>query len=90
MREKTIENYLRDEVRLHGGIALKLTTPSGRGWPDRLVLMPRGQVTFVECKAPGKKPTKLQEFRINFLKGLGFIAIVIDSKGGVDDFILST
>lgn len=88
MREATVERYLREEVKKRGGIALKLNTKSGRGWPDRIVLMPIARIAFVEVKAPGRKATKLQALRIKTLRTMGFWAEVIDTKVGVDEFLL--
>lgn len=87
MRESTIEAYLRDRVKELGGKAYKFVSPGNDGVPDRLVCLPGGRVVFVELKAPGKKPTKLQELQQNRLKQMGFDVWVIDSKKAVDDFI---
>ncbi|MGC5220863.1 VRR-NUC domain-containing protein, partial [Escherichia coli] len=46
IREKDIENYLRDQVKKIGGIAYKFESPGNAGVPDRLVLLPGGQVHF--------------------------------------------
>lgn len=92
MREKEIEQQLRIEVKKHGGIALKFTSPGFDGMPDRLVLLPNGKIAFAELKAPGKKPRTLQLARHRLLRKLGFKVFVIDSKeriGGVIDEILS-
>lgn len=88
MREATVERYLRERVKEEGGIALKLNTKSGRGWPDRIVMLPLGRISFIEVKAPGRKATQLQQLRIDQLQALGFNAQVIDSKEAVDDFLL--
>ena len=62
MREKNIEQQLRSEVRLHGGLCEKWTSGSS-GWPDRICLFPDGKACFVEVKAPGKVPRPLQLHR---------------------------
>lgn len=49
------------------------------GWPDLLVLIPGGVVLFMECKAPGKKPTPLQLHIMGKLNELGFATTVCDS-----------
>ena len=82
--EKEIEAYLRIRVKKLGGIAYKFTSPGNDGVPDRLVLLPNGSISFVELKAPGKKPSKLQMVQINRIKNLGFEVNVIDSKELVD------
>ena len=79
MREKQIENKLATEAKKLGGIALKFVSPSFDGMPDRLVLLPDGQIAFVELKAPGKKPRPLQLARHRVLRSLGFRVYVIDS-----------
>lgn len=82
--EKEIEAYLRTRIKKLGGVAYKFTSPGNDGVPDRLVLLPGGQTEFVELKAPGKKPSKLQMVQINRIKALGFKVYVIDSKEKVD------
>ena len=87
MREKEIEAYLRDRVKEIGGKAHKFVSPGNNGVPDRLVCLPGGRAVFVELKAPGKVPTKLQELQQKQLKDLGFRVWVISSKERVDQFI---
>lgn len=50
--EKEIEGKLRDRVKQRGGLCLKWICPGWAGVPDRLVLLPRGRVYFVELKRP--------------------------------------
>jgi len=93
MREKYIEQRLVSEVKKHGGVCLKLASTGLDGIPDRLVLMSKGKIAFVELKAPKQKPRKLQEVRIRKLKTMGFSVYVLDNVkdiGGVIDDIQST
>jgi len=93
MREKYIEQKLRNEVKKKGGVCLKLAATGLDGIPDRLVLMAKGKIGFVELKAPKQKPRKLQLVRIKNLKEMGFKVYVIDDVkdiGGVIDDIQST
>ncbi|MBE6105282.1 VRR-NUC domain-containing protein [Anaerovibrio lipolyticus] len=76
MLEKQIERKLCDEVKNRNGMCLKQTGLAGI--PDRLVLLPNGKCAFVELKAPGEKPRKLQQMRMKQLKKLGFKCFVID------------
>ena len=76
MLEKQIERKLYDEVKKIDGMCLKQTGMAGI--PDRLVLLPDGKCAFVELKAPGEKPRKLQQIRMKQLKKLGFKCFVID------------
>ena len=85
MRESAIEAYLRDRVKAQGGKAYKFVSPGNTGVPDRMVCLPGGRVVFVELKAPGEKPTKLQRNRHRELRGFGQIVFgCVDSKADVD------
>jgi len=82
--EKAIETYLRCQVRKRGGLALKLICPGRAGVPDRLILMPGGQVCFAETKDLGKKPRPRQRYVHDRLRALGFAVFVPDSREAVD------
>ena len=86
MREKTIENKLRQQVLKNGGLCLKFVSPSFDGVPDRIILMPNGKIAFAETKAEGKKLRRLQELRKRQFEKLGFRVYVVDSTemiGGI-------
>jgi hypothetical protein len=87
MREKEIENYLRDKVKKAGGKAYKFESPGNDGVPDRIVLFPGNQIYFVELKASGKKPRPLQIKQMRDIQNFGCDVRVIDSRDGVDQFI---
>ena len=89
MRERAIEQYLRDQVRAAGGRAYKFVSPGNNGVPDRLVILPPGRVVFVELKAPGRKPTPLQLAQHQRLRALGCDVRVIDSMQQVDELLTS-
>lgn len=93
MREKDVEQKLVKAVKLAGGLCIKFTSPGFDGVPDRLVLLPFGRIAFIELKAPGKKPRRLQIRRMKQLSALGFKCFVVDSTdmiGGVIDEIQSS
>ena len=79
-REREIEQALRRHIRKAGGLCLKFVSPGNAGMPDRLCLLPNGEIFFVEVKAPGKKPSPLQLKRHEQLKALGFRVFVIDGS----------
>lgn len=90
MRERNIERKLVTEVKKRGGLAIKFTSPSLDGVPDRLLLFPGGITAFVELKAPGKSLRPLQQKRAKEITTLGFKVYVVDNKemiGGVLDEI---
>ena len=87
MREKLIEQKLVAAVRAAGGICPKLVSPGTDGMPDRMVLLPKGRIGFVEVKAPGQKPRPLQENRYRLLRMLGFQVFVLDDPAQIPQII---
>lgn len=87
MKEKQIEKRLKREVEKIGGLSLKLTSPGMSGVPDRLMLLPKGRIYFVELKAPGKALRPLQIKRKEQLENLGFKVYLIDSYKKIDEII---
>ena len=85
--ESKIEARLKREVEDLGGLALKFTSPGMAGVPDRLVLLPKGKIYFVELKAPGKNLRPLQLKRKEQLESLGFKVYAIDSYEKIDVFL---
>lgn len=86
MREKIIENKLKNTIKEKGGLCLKFVSPGFDGVPDRIILLPGGIIAFAELKAPGKKLRPLQERRKKQLESLGFSVFCIDNTeciGGV-------
>lgn len=81
--EKSIETRCRSIAKTRGWLYWKLNVLGFPGLPDRLILIPGGRVVFVEFKAPGKKPTLLQEAWHRKLRATGFDVHVIDN---VTDF----
>lgn len=67
MSEKELEILLSEFVKQKGGIAYKFTSPGRAGVPDRLVLLPRGKMGFVEVKAP-KTKRKMRNIQIAEMK----------------------
>lgn len=87
MREKVIEEYLRDQIKAIGGIAYKFVSPGNVGVPDRLVVLPGGHVIFAEMKAPGGKLTSMQQNQISKIRMRDADVWVLASKQEVDVFI---
>jgi len=83
MREKEIERSLVKAVKQSGGICPKFVSPGMDGMPDRLVLLPKGRMAFVEVKAPGQKPRPLQVARHKQLTRMGFRVFVLDDKSQI-------
>lgn len=87
IRERDVEQYLREEVRRAGGWALKFISPGCAGVPDRLLLFP-GRVYFVEVKRPGEELRPLQKavFRRLYLQ-YGLHLRVVSDRAAVDELI---
>lgn len=79
-RESAIEALFCKQVKDHGGMTLKLAATGLAGVPDRIVLGAGGRMAFVEFKAPGQKPTALQEHRHAQLRAQGFVVWVVSSR----------
>ena len=78
MRERDVERLLIRVVKRMGGVCLKWVSPGLDGVPDRILLLPGGQILFVEVKAPGERPRPLQLARMRMLRELGFRVEVVD------------
>ena len=78
MRESEVERQFVEAVRAAGGQALKFTSQSMNGVPDRLVLLLGGKCAFVELKAPGKQMRLLQRKRRQQLEALDFPVFCVD------------
>jgi hypothetical protein len=76
MLERNLEARCVQFAKGTGCWALKLW-PTVTGIPDRLVLMPKGRVWFVEFKTPQGKLSKRQEIVIAALRGMGFQVDVV-------------
>ena len=87
MKEHEIEEKLRKTVRQKGGLCWKFVSPGNAGVPDRIVLMQKGKVAFVEVKAPDETMRLLQEKRKRQLESLGFKVFCLDSARDIPKVI---
>ena len=87
--EREIEAYLVKSVKNKNGLCMKWTSPGNAGVPDRIVIVPGGDVYFVELKAEGKRGdlSPLQRNFMSKLKNLNCDVRVIASFKEVDEFI---
>jgi hypothetical protein len=81
MRKSVNESYIEKKVcecaKRKEWLVFKFSSPAQKGVPDRIFLKD-GVILFVEFKAPGKRPTKLQEAIHERLQAHGFKVFVID------------
>lgn len=72
IQSSVIKAYEKD-----GWLVNKMIQTTANGWPD-LECYRNGAIIFIECKAPGKKPTPLQLYRHEQLRNQGFTVLIID------------
>lgn len=63
MLEKDIESWLGKKVESLGGLNLKFISPGNPGVPDRIYIMPDGQVWFVELKQQYGRVSGIQKWQ---------------------------
>lgn len=68
--EKKLERRCCDVAKANGWWTRKFSSPSNRGVPDRIFLKD-GKVIFLEFKAPGGQPTKLQQHELEQIRDHG-------------------
>ena len=79
MRENFVEKKLKLAAESFRGVAIKFVSPSLTGVPDRIVVLPKGKICFVELKAPRRKPSKMQRYVLRKLYRLGARVAVVDN-----------
>lgn len=77
MRESEIEKKVVEYAEAKGWLVYKFVSPAQRGVPDRIFIR-GGEIFFIEFKAPGKKPTKLQDKIFSKIRDELFEVYVID------------
>lgn len=86
LRERNIEDYLKDVVKTAGGEVRKVKWIGRSGAPDRLVMFP-GQSVWVELKRPKKDATAAQGREHARMRKAGNFVVVINTRAEVDDLI---
>lgn len=80
LESKHVEGPTVKWCKDRGIINRKMNGLGYRGWPDRMFLMPKGQVVFIEFKVPGGKCTELQLYVQAKLRKLGYEVHVCETK----------
>ena len=99
IRERDIERYLVQQVKLLGGEVRKVKWIGRTGAPDRLVMLPGGTLSscgqnlskprsiWVELKAPGVLPEPHQMREHTRMRRMGQRVEVVDSFMAVDQVL---
>lgn len=83
--EQIVERYLCRCIKAHGGLCIKLTGLNGV--PDRLAVLPGGNVYFIELKADGGRLSNIQIAMQNHLMQMGYKVATLWSIEEVNKFI---
>jgi len=77
--EKVIEEKVNAYAKDKDVAVYKFTSPARAAVPDRLYILPWGDVAFIEFKRKGKVPTPAQEREHTRLRERGVKVFVIDN-----------
>ena len=81
--ETTVEKRVaRDAWLMHRVRSIKMKLDHDAFWPDRLFILPGGDVLWIEFKAPGGVLSPGQDGRINWLASVGHDVEVHDTYDG--------
>lgn len=78
MKESYIERKVCEYAKSLGWMVFKFNSPGKSGVPDR-IFMKKGKIVFIEFKAAGKRPTKLQLHIHREMENAGFHVHVVDN-----------
>tara|TARA_R100001086_G_scaffold15801_2_gene7838 strand:+ start:2481 stop:2765 length:285 start_codon:yes stop_codon:yes gene_type:complete len=85
--EKSVEDFLDEEVQRRGGFTVKLNPKGYKGIPDRLVVLP-DRMFVAELKRPKNgRVAKLQGWWNKRFADLGHEAVFIKSRAEVLDVL---
>lgn len=84
--ESEIESYFIRKAWQAGVMTFKFTSPGRAGVPDR-ILIADGRVLFVELKAPGQNPRRLQVEAVRRMRLHGARCYCISTKEQADRLI---
>jgi len=79
--ESKVQGQIIRYARHHGLLVKRNYQAPGAevGWPDLEIFGPFGKTLFMEMKAPGKKASKIQRYRMIRLIDLGFSVYTCDN-----------
>ena len=83
--EGSVKQYLRERIKALRGEIRFVKWIGQRNAPDCLVLLADRQPTYVETKAPGKRPRPAQVREFNRLRRLNCNVIVCATKEAIDE-----
>lgn len=85
--EKAEELEVKKWCKENRILAIKFTPMGERGWPDRVFVFPTGVHVWIEFKRKGKKPTKLQYYRMGLLTEQGALVTWTDNAAYAIEYL---
>ena len=86
--EKDLERWLGQELKKLGCIYMKFVSPGNDGVPDRIVVLPGGDVVFVELKSETGRLSRAQAFQLERLQQKGAMVFLISNKIEARDLLM--
>lgn len=84
--EASLERSLGEKLKKLGCLWIKWVSPGTIGVPDRILILPGGEVLFVEMKALHNEVTPAQELMLGRLRSMGCEAYVVKGPESCDRF----
>jgi hypothetical protein len=80
--ESKLEQWAREQAAARGCKLVKWVSPGNKGVHDRIFFGRKGSgyIAFLEFKAPGKKPSELQDWWLDYIRDVGFPSTWISTK----------
>ena len=88
--EDTEEQELVDWAEANDWLALKVNILGNVGWPDRIFIGHGSVTTYIEMKRRGKKPTRMQFYRMKLLAERGHNVGWFDNAEAAINFLDAT
>lgn len=85
--ERDIEKWMREKIEQLGGVFMKWVSPGNDGVPDRIAILPGGDIYFIELKKDGETPRKLQRWQQDRLRRLGCDVRTVEGMREARQFI---
>lgn len=82
--EEEIQGKIKRALTKRGYHVTKISLCSRNGFPDLMVIEPRGIASFVEVKRPGETADPLQDVRHEELRNYGCMVNVADCFDDID------
>lgn len=85
--ERQVEAWIEKELKKLGYLYYKFVSPGNSGVPDRIMVSPHGNVTFVELKTEIGKLSEVQNVQISRIEHHGASVVIVYGEAGAKQFI---